>query len=86
MIVELRQQTLLPGRRDVLVDLFDRELVESQEALGMRIPGTFRDLEREDRVAWPRAFADRRARFDGLTATCCRISTRGWVCSRPTPR
>jgi hypothetical protein len=31
-VVELRQYTLRPGQRDVLIDLFDRELVESQEA------------------------------------------------------
>ena len=33
-IVELRQYTLHPGKRDVLIDLFDREFVESQEASG----------------------------------------------------
>jgi hypothetical protein len=41
-LVELRQYTLHPGKRDVLIDLFDREFVESQEALGMKhrsIPG-----------------------------------------------
>ena len=36
-VVELRQYTLHPGQRDVLIDLFDREFVESQEALGMKI-------------------------------------------------
>ena len=44
-IVELRQYTLHPGKRDVLIDLFDRELVESQEALGMKVIGQFRDLD-----------------------------------------
>jgi hypothetical protein len=34
-IVELRQYTLRPGQRDVLIDLFDREFVESQEAAGL---------------------------------------------------
>ena len=38
-IVELRQYTLHPGQRDVLIELFDRELVESQEAVGMAILG-----------------------------------------------
>ena len=33
-IVELRQYTLHPGQRDTLIDLFDREFVESQEAPG----------------------------------------------------
>ena len=35
-IVELRQYTLHPGQRDVLIDLFDREFVESQEAPDLR--------------------------------------------------
>jgi len=34
-VVELRQYTLRPGQRDVLIDLFDRNLVESQETAGM---------------------------------------------------
>jgi len=32
-IVELRQYTLHPGQRDVLIDLFDREFIESQESV-----------------------------------------------------
>lgn len=36
-IVELRQYTMHPGQRDVLIDLFDREFIESQEALGIRV-------------------------------------------------
>jgi hypothetical protein len=44
-IVELRQYTLYPGKRDVLIDLFDRTFIESQEVLGMRIIGQFRDLD-----------------------------------------
>ncbi len=38
-VVELRQYTLHPGKRDVLIDLFDLEFVESQEALGIKIIG-----------------------------------------------
>ena len=68
MIVELRQYTLLPGRRDVLVELFDREFVESQEELGMRILGTFRDLDREDRFVWLRGFENMATRLVGLTS------------------
>src|SRR6185436_19195944 len=44
-VVELRQYTLHPGMRDVLIDLFDREFVETQEALGMTVLGQFRDLD-----------------------------------------
>lgn len=51
-VVELRQYTLRPGQRDVLIDLFDREFVESQEADGMAIVGQFRDRP------FDQAFAD----------------------------
>jgi hypothetical protein len=44
-IVELRQYTLYPGQRDVLIDLFEREFVEHQEELGIRAIGQFRDLD-----------------------------------------
>ena len=67
-IVELRQYTLHPGQRDVLLDLFERQFVESQEALGMKVLGTFRDLDRPDRFVWIRGFADMPSRAEGLTA------------------
>ena len=56
-VVELRQYTLRPGQRDVLIGLFDREFVESQEAAGMAIVGQFRDLDDPDRFVWIRGFA-----------------------------
>jgi hypothetical protein len=65
-IVELRQYTLHPGKRDVLVDLFDRELVESQESLGMQVIGQFRDVDDPDRFVWLRGFRDMATRADGL--------------------
>src|SRR4029453_1418402 len=40
-IVELRQYTLHEGRRDVLIDLFEREFIEPQEGQGMKVIGTF---------------------------------------------
>ena len=33
-IAELRQYKLVPGKRDVLIELFEREFVETQEAVG----------------------------------------------------
>ena len=45
-VVELRQYTLRHGQRDVLIELFDRELIETQEAVGMELIGQFRDLDR----------------------------------------
>jgi NIPSNAP len=67
-VFELRQYTLLPGRRDELITLFDREFVETQEACGMRILGQFRDLDRPDRFVWVRGFPSMAARFESLTA------------------
>src|SRR6476619_2239599 len=65
-IIELRQYTLHPGQRDVLIDLFDRELVEPQERVGMRVHGQFRDEDRPDRFVWLRGFDDMPARDAGL--------------------
>ena len=65
-IVELRRYTLHPGQRDVLIDLFDREFVESQEALGMAILGQFRDLDDADRFVWLRGFDDMPGRAEAL--------------------
>ena len=67
-VLELRQYTLHPGRRDELVALFEREFVEAQEAAGMRLFGTFRDLDDPDRFVWLRGFADMAARADALGA------------------
>jgi quinol monooxygenase YgiN len=67
-IVELRQYRLHPGKRDALIDLFEREFIESQEALGMAILGTFRDLDDPDRFVWVRGFADMTSRARGLNA------------------
>ncbi|MFE0583333.1 NIPSNAP family protein [Streptomyces sp. NPDC058874] len=67
-VIELRQYTLRPGRRDGLIDLFDRELVESQEEQGMVVLGQFRDLDDPDRFVWLRGFPDMAARHDALTS------------------
>jgi len=67
-VVELRQYTLHDGRRDALIELFERQFVESQEALGMKVIGTFRDLDRPNRFVWIRGFKDMDARLAGLSA------------------
>ncbi|MFJ3974249.1 NIPSNAP family protein [Streptomyces sp. NPDC090021] len=67
-VIELRQYTLRPGRRDDLVELFDRELVETQEETGMTVLGQFRDLDDPDRFVWLRGFPGMAARHDALTA------------------
>jgi hypothetical protein len=65
-VVELRQYTLHPGQRDNLVDLFEREFIESQEAQGLRLLGQFRDLDDPDRFVWLRGFTGMPARKDAL--------------------
>lgn len=67
-IVELRQYTLKPGRRDALIELFEREFIESQEAVGMEILGTFRDAGNPDRFVWLRGFPDMESRAKSLAA------------------
>jgi len=67
MIYELRQYTLHPGQRDTLIELFEREFVESQEAVGIRLVGIFRDLADSDRFVWVRGFADMESRRQALS-------------------
>ncbi len=67
-VLELRQYTLHPGRRDDLIALFEREFVEAQEAAGMQLIGMFRDLDEPDRFVWLRGFPDMAARADALGA------------------
>lgn len=67
-VLELRQYTLHPGKRDTLIELFDREFVESQEAVGMRIVGQFRDADAPERFVWLRGFEDMGSREAGLKA------------------
>ncbi|MBZ9851753.1 NIPSNAP family protein [Mesorhizobium sp. CA14] len=67
-VVELRQYTLKPGQRETLIALFDRELVETQEATGLTVIGQFRDLDRPDMFVWLRGFADMETRKDALSA------------------
>lgn len=67
-VIDLRQYTLYPGTRDDFIDLFDRELVETQEAAGMRVIGQFRDLGDPNRFVWMRGFTDMPAREKALTS------------------
>ncbi|MER9235091.1 NIPSNAP family protein [Mesorhizobium sp. M0622] len=67
-IVELRQYTLKPGRRETLIGIFDNHLIEGQETAGMTIIGQFRDLDRPDMFVWLRGFDDMEARKHALGA------------------
>lgn len=67
-IVELRQYTLHAGSREVLIEVFEREFVETQEAVGIRVIGTFRDLDDPNRFVWLRGFPNMAARAASLEA------------------
>ena len=68
-VLELRQYTLKPGQREVLINLFDRHFVESQEAVGMTLVGQFRDRRRADRFVWLRGFSNMERRHTALAQT-----------------
>lgn len=67
-IIELRQYATHPQQRDVLIEVFDRALVESQEDVGMRVLGQFRDHDDPDRFVWLRGFPNMAERARGLQA------------------
>jgi hypothetical protein len=67
-VTELRRYTLHPGRRDELIELFDREFVETQEAVGIQVLGQFYDLDDPDQFVWLRGFNDMSAREKSLHA------------------
>jgi hypothetical protein len=67
-VVELRQYTLHPGQRDTLIELFDREFVETQEAAGITVMAQFCDIDRPDRFVWLRGFAGMAERAEALAA------------------
>ncbi|MER8481397.1 NIPSNAP family protein [Mesorhizobium sp. M1322] len=67
-VVELRQYTLKPGRRETLIGIFDGHLIEGQEAADMTIIGQFRDVDRPDMFVWLRGFDGMVARKNALTA------------------
>jgi NIPSNAP len=67
-IVELRRYAVKPGARDTLIELFDREFVETQEAVGMQVLGQFRDLDDPDSFVWLRGFPDMLTRKRALEA------------------
>jgi hypothetical protein len=67
-VLELRRYRLHPGKRETLIDLFDRELVESQEDVGIQLVTQFRDLDNPDVFTWLRAFPDMPTRAGALAA------------------
>jgi hypothetical protein len=67
-VVELRQYTLHSGARRRLIQLFEREFIEPQEAAGLQVLGIFTDAADPDRFVWLRGFAGMAERRRGLEA------------------
>lgn len=65
-VADLRQYTLFPGRRDALIELFDRHFLPGQETAGIHVVGQFRDLDDPDRFVWLRGFESMAARGETL--------------------
>lgn len=67
-VIELRRYTLHPGHRDTLIELFEAEFIEPQEAVGMTVLAQFRDEDHPDTFTWFRGFADMTGRQSALAA------------------
>ena len=67
-VTELRRYTLHAGRRDELIELFEREFVETQETVGIQVIGQFYDLDDPNQFVWLRGFNDMSAREQSLHA------------------
>src|SRR5271154_6475622 len=65
-VVELRQYTLHPGKRDMLMSLFEQKFVTGQQATGIRLHGEFTDANDPDRFVWLRGFASMADRAPAL--------------------
>jgi hypothetical protein len=68
-VVELRQYTTLPGKRDALVRLYERSFIEGQEAAGISLPGQFRVAGFPNRFDWLQGFTSmstRKADFESF--------------------
>lgn len=57
-LFELRSYVAHAGKRDELIDMFERIFLDAYESSGASIVGTFRSLDDPDRWVWIRAFAD----------------------------
>jgi len=65
-IVELRQYTMVPGRLDEFLAIFENKLTAPQDEWGAHVLGIFRDRNRRDFFVWLRGFADMAARLRAL--------------------
>ena len=79
-VFELRRYVMKPGRRDDLIDLFERAFIESQEACGMVPIGHYRDLDDPQNFVWFRGFPDMERRHAALQAFY--LESRAWLDNR----
>lgn len=67
-VIELRRYRLHPGQRETLITLFEREFIDSQQAVGLQVLGIFREPAQPDHFVWLRGFAGMAERRVGLQA------------------
>jgi len=79
-VYELRQYTQHPGMRDALIELFEAQLIESQDCVGSYVLGQFRDVASPERFVWIRGFTDMAARTRALDAF---YTSARWLAHRP---
>jgi hypothetical protein len=65
-IFEFRNYALRPGQRDILIDLFEAQFIDSQNELGAHVRGIFRDIDQPDHFVWIRSFGDMKTRLAAL--------------------
>jgi hypothetical protein len=65
-VVELRQYTTRPGKRDILINMFDADFVAPQEAAGIKVIGQFRNIDDPNKFVWIRGFPDMASRATSL--------------------
>jgi hypothetical protein len=65
-VIELRRYRLQRNARETLIDLFEREFLETQDAAGMSVLAQFRDLNDTDAFVWLRRFEDLPQRAEAL--------------------
>jgi NIPSNAP protein len=78
--IEIRRYTLHPGARERLIDLFEREFIETQESCGMVPLGHYRDLDDPDAFVWFRGFATFDSRAQCLEAFY--VHGKAWAANR----
>ena len=78
--IELRRYVMQPGRRDDLIDIFEREFIESQEACGMTPIGHYRDHAHPDTYVWLRGFPQAASRKAALEAFY--VNSPAWKANR----